>query len=244
MFNTQFILDPAFTIPFVFGVLAVNVLLLVVFIIVSSSFFKRIVLSQQEAEKIRETARREAEILISHAREEALAVVSKSNVAVEEMLKEIHAASLDTQKRIEQKYEFFVGQETERLAKGAQELLRTYEDVGLATKSSYRKTAEAIESAIMKQIQDAIAAFQHTLEEEVKNFRVSAEERTHEWQKRAQEEIDVYKRESLKKIDESLYRIISFIAKEVIGHALDLDGQQELVMRALETAKKEGFFKS
>jgi len=244
MFSTQFLIEPVFLTPLAFGIVVVNILLLVIFIVVSSSFFKRIVLSTKEVEKIREEAHHEAEAFIARSREEALALITRTNTGVAQTLEDIHGASMDTQRKVEKTYESFVVQETERLRKGAQELLRSYEDAGVAARSSYQKSADAIDVAVMRQTQDAIGKFQKVLEEEAKHFRVSAEEHFHTWQKQAVQEIDVYKQASLKKIESSIYQIITLISKEVMGRALNLEGQQELVMRALEEAKKEGFFKS
>lgn len=60
-------------------------------------------------------------------------------------------------------------------------------------------------------------------------------------QKIAQTEknIEDYKKEKLKEIDQKIYQIIEDVAKKTIGKAIDLSTHEELVLQALEKAKKE-----
>lgn len=60
-------------------------------------------------------------------------------------------------------------------------------------------------------------------------------------QKIAQTEknIEDYKKEKLKEIDQKIYQIIEDVAKKTIGKAIDLSTHEELVIQALEKAKKE-----
>lgn len=243
MYFIKFFIDQTFLVPLAVGMVIVNILLFFIFILVSSLFFKRIILSTEVAEKIRENARKEAENLVVQSRQEAVAYVLKINEDVAKILEDLRIASLDTQRKVEKTYELSLAHDTEQIRKGAQDLLRSYEEAGMAAKSAYQKSADAIDIAVIRQTQDAMIKFQKVLEDEATRFRVSAEELFHGWQKQASQEIDAYKQASFKKVEQALYQVIALISKEVIGRGLDLDGQQELVMRALEEAKKEGFFK-
>ena len=57
-----------------------------------------------------------------------------------------------------------------------------------------------------------------------------------------QKEISDYKRESLRKVEDAIYRILNLVSKSILGKALSLEDQQDLVVRALDEAKKQGFF--
>ena len=58
----------------------------------------------------------------------------------------------------------------------------------------------------------------------------------------AQKEISDYKRESLRKVEDALYRILNLVTKSVLGKALNLEDQQDLVIHALNEAKQQAFF--
>ena len=55
-------------------------------------------------------------------------------------------------------------------------------------------------------------------------------------------ELAAYKTNQLKKIDSQINQMVSDVARKVIGRAIDLSAHQNLVIAALEQAKKEKFF--
>lgn len=58
---------------------------------------------------------------------------------------------------------------------------------------------------------------------------------------KTEKEIENYKRERLKEIDRKIYRLVGQVAKKVIGRTIDLTNHEELVIEALEKAKKSIF---
>lgn len=57
----------------------------------------------------------------------------------------------------------------------------------------------------------------------------------------SEKEIENYKQQKLKEIDQKIYQIIGEITKKITGKSIDLSTHEELVMEALEKAKKEIF---
>lgn len=53
--------------------------------------------------------------------------------------------------------------------------------------------------------------------------------------------IEAYKEKRLKDLDGKIYQLVGDIAKEIIGNEIDVSSHKELVMKALEQAKKEIF---
>jgi ribosomal protein S10 len=60
--------------------------------------------------------------------------------------------------------------------------------------------------------------------------------------KRIKVELDEYKRTELDKINENIYEILARTSETVLGRAVDLDLHQELVIKGLEQAKRDGVF--
>lgn len=54
--------------------------------------------------------------------------------------------------------------------------------------------------------------------------------------------LEEYKQQKFKEVDAEIYQIISDIAKKAIGRSIDMSTHEELVMEALERAKKERMF--
>lgn len=57
-----------------------------------------------------------------------------------------------------------------------------------------------------------------------------------------QSQLDQYKKEQLSKIESNIYEILARASESVIGQAVNLDLHQELIIKALEQAKREGVF--
>jgi len=60
-----------------------------------------------------------------------------------------------------------------------------------------------------------------------------------EYQKK-EKELELYKVEALKKIDDQIYNVIQNISNEVLGKSISLQDHEQLIIDALEKAKKEG----
>lgn len=56
---------------------------------------------------------------------------------------------------------------------------------------------------------------------------------------KVKKELEEYKGERLKKIDENIYNLLLDVSKETIGKALTFEDHQELILEALDKAKKE-----
>jgi len=60
----------------------------------------------------------------------------------------------------------------------------------------------------------------------------------------AEKFIDEKKREQIKEIEKNIYKILNDVAKKTLGKTIDFSTHEELVMKALEKAKKENFFET
>ncbi len=76
----------------------------------------------------------------------------------------------------------------------------------------------------------------------ISEFYFDIENLTKEKLIKLEKEIEEYKKEQIKKIDKEIYQILSQVAKEVLGKAIDISTHERLVIEALEKAKKEGIF--
>jgi len=56
-------------------------------------------------------------------------------------------------------------------------------------------------------------------------------------------EVEEYRSERLAKVDEQIYQILQNVTEKVLGKTLSLDKHQDLIIQALEKAKKENIFK-
>ena len=127
-----------------------------------------------------------------------------------------------------------VGQETQdkvskeaesKITELTQKLEKTHSEVSdLLIKEAKMKAGE-LAKELTKEISNVYKSTQGVLEKEIE---------------KTKREIEDYKKERIKELDEKIYLILGEIAKKTLGRAIDLSTHEELVMEALEKAKKEG----
>ena len=102
-----------------------------------------------------------------------------------------------------------------------QTLQNIYKDIETSTKSDFTKYKEFIQ--------------QQTFDAEK-----IAKERIEEEYKKLENEINLRKEKELKKLNDDIYTILLNISKEVVGKSMNFSDHQDLIIDALERAKKEG----
>jgi len=86
---------------------------------------------------------------------------------------------------------------------------------------------------------DALSA---GIQGELSTMRQEIEEKLLAGVQEAQAGAKVYQEQKLKELDAKIYQILGEVAKKTLGRAIDLSTHEELVMEALEKAKKENLF--
>ncbi len=105
-----------------------------------------------------------------------------------------------------------------------------------------RKNIERISQSFLLESKEKLNSLATKLEKETAQIlnetKFDIEKKKGEMEK----EIEEIKKEKLKELEKNIYKIINDVTKKVLGKAIDLSTHEELVMKALEKAKKEKFF--
>jgi|SRR3989344_139039 len=223
-------------------VLAINVFILTVLIFAMAYFFKKTSLSREEAEQIKNKAREEAEAFLDNSRKEALKIIGDARIKSEEMLRNVKSFVDGSEEKLQKAIDDFSRQETERLLKASEKFTAVYESSVNAAAHRHLNDLDNIFQGISKTVDQGVAEFQKVLSAEVKKSHEDADRRISEWHENSLKEIEEYKKEALRGVDSAVYKVLALVSKEVIGKTLDMETHRGLILRALETAKKEGFF--
>lgn len=103
-------------------------------------------------------------------------------------------------------------------------LINIYKDIEVTAKTDFAKFKELIQ----KQTFDA---------EKITSERMNAE------YEKMEGELLALKAKKLDELNEKIYKIIQNVSREIIGHSLNLSDHEELIISALDSAKKEGIIK-
>lgn len=197
-----------------------------------------------ETEKRMREAERVADEMVSHAHREALRITKKSNEEAESILKFSHLFRAEAEKKFANTFEKFSIREAERLSKAAQDLLAAHRTALENSKTTYLGNIEKSSEILTQEAREGVHDLLIFLKGEIARYMKVTDSEIVEARRTIARDLASYKEDKLKKINESIYEILLLVSQEVFGHALKIEEHEELVLSALEDAKKEGVFKN
>ena len=121
-------------------------------------------------------------------------------------------------------------------------LVKYYQDTVTTMTLNYNQNTEKLmqllDSELKKRIEDLDkAAIVH-----IQEARAQVESQVKKDLEELNKQVDKYSKERFKQLDDKIYEIVSETAKNSVGKVINLVDHQELVMTALDQAKKDKFF--
>lgn len=108
-------------------------------------------------------------------------------------------------------------------------------DTGKDVNASYQASLKQLTSNSLSGFQNATSELELELQKQIKDFRQTL-------LTNLEKEIDVYKEAKIKRIDKASVGLVQKVAQEVLNKSLTLEDHENLVIKSLEKAKKEGIF--
>lgn len=108
--------------------------------------------------------------------------------------------------------------------------------------SKFSQTNSQARELILQEARNKASELSKNLGEEIQGVLKSTIETISQKIDQAEKNIEDYKKEKFKEVDQKIYKIIGDVAKKTIGKAIDISSHEQLVMEALEKAKKEKIF--
>lgn len=108
-----------------------------------------------------------------------------------------------------------------------QEHINMLQTINLSIEEQVKKRTEDLFVAMKQDIIEASNKKQALMEQELQQVHT---------------ELEAYKKQQLEKIESNIYEILARASESVIGQAVNFDLHQELIIKALEQAKREGVF--
>lgn len=238
------IIPQSFGLVFLLGItiVMVNVFLLVAFAVIGSAFLIRMRTSSGELERQKREAHEKAELLLENARKESLRIVEDANKKAGELLQQTQAVKNTFESEVTSHLKDFSEKEKERIAAASREMTDAYRQMLELTKQQYGSAMANTAKEMASEAQKSVQTFGEFLKEQTVRYEGSLHQQIQAGFMSTQKEISDYKRESLRKVEDAIYRILNLVSKSILGKALSLEDQQDLVVRALDEAKKQGFF--
>ncbi|MDP2671054.1 MAG: hypothetical protein Q8P13_01165 [bacterium] len=102
--------------------------------------------------------------------------------------------------------------------------------------------SKELKKKLLDQANNEISSLSQSIEEEILQVRGETEKKINQRLASSEAEILALQEKKIKSIEENIYQLLTEIAKKTLGKSIDLTTHEDLVMEALEKAKKEKFF--
>jgi len=187
--------------------------------------YDKIRTSAQEAEKALEQQRAR---VLEEAKVQAKQIVTEAQTRSGQLISE--AASFGNQTKE------LLGSELNKLQ--AVELgyyQKALEETKLQAQASLGGISKDVRQEVVRQI-DAVRI---GLTGEIQKAQLETRQMLSASYKKMEDEIEAYKAERLKRVDETIFEILKDVSAKAIGKTLSLEDHEDVVVKALEDAKKE-----
>ncbi len=205
--------------------------------------------------KASDSFQKELEYLIKQEMQKNLSEIKKRNLdALEKIIKDMESSMSETRRAISAEEEK-IKKEMLEISKSAAETKNRFAQDAQKNISSFAVeinkelanlsgAGRAAEKTIVEEAKKRATELSRDISGEMSKTYKSAEETLARIIKEAQKEIENYKREKMEEIDQKIYKILIEISRNVIGKAIDFSTHEELIIQALNQAKKDGLFES
>lgn len=134
-------------------------------------------------------------------------------------------------------------------------LLSTQKQILESTSATVLKTHQDQMNAVSKHILDIsgntykdievsskheIQAFLEIMKKQTFDVEANAQLKIKEEYEKLEKDLALKREEKMKMLEINIYKILTNVSKDIIGRSLDMSAQQELILRSLTQAKKEG----
>ena len=176
--------------------------------------------------------------LLENARKKSADIIEEATQKAQQIITQSQSLNNSSRKMLDEALETLIKQQTSHFEKASQDFLQVYKkELNFLRENTVeiaKTTSKAIEADTLKEVDD----YEQILQKETIGSQKIVEEKIEEDYAKTQKEVSAYKVEMLKKIDEEIYAILESVSKEAIGKSIPLAQHEQLIIDALEKAKK------
>lgn len=189
--------------------------------------------------KLEEETHKKALLLIQNSRGKAYEIIQDANKKAFEILKNAASVTDKSKSVLEKELEEVYKKQVEDLGITSNELLDDYQkllqDAKKDSLNMVKNISKSIEMSALSEVQD----FKEVLRQETLASQKVVAEKIEQEYNQIEEDVKEYKAQKLKEVEDSIYSLLKRVSEETIGKSLNLEQHEELVLEALEKAKRE-----
>ncbi len=180
--------------------------------------------------------------LLEQAHANAQEIITLANKQAGEILASSKAYENNSNQALKDKLVVLEQQQESVFAKASQDMKVAYQNMLTQIQEQDINTLKTITKDIESDVIADFKEFRDVLEKETINSEKIAKGKIDEEYLAMEKDLDEYKKQKYQKIDEDIYKILYRVSEMVLNQGISYDKHKELVIDALETAKKEQVF--
>lgn len=184
----------------------------------------------------------ESQHILSNANEEAIEIIRVASKKAREILESVVHVKEDVSSSLTKELTAIAEQHKQYLKDASLKYVETYEHMAERAQEEYLSTLHEASQVMAGDAKHTLDMFETFLKDQTIGYKQQMEKKIDDLRNKVNEQVNEYKKEKLKRVDKAINEIVISVAKIVIGRSLNIKEHNELVLRALEEAKKEGFF--
>lgn len=181
--------------------------------------------------------------LLEKAHEQAQEIINQANKHANDILASSKAYEDSSNTEMKQKLAELEKQQSDIFTKASDEMKVAYQNMLTQIQEEDINTLKTMTKEIQSDVLADFQEFRDTLEKETINSEKIVKEKIDEDYLEIQKDLEEYKKQKYQKIDEDIYKILYRVSEMVLSKGITFDTHKQLVLEALDTAKKEQVFK-
>jgi len=181
--------------------------------------------------------------LLEQAHTKSMEIIDQANKHANEILASTKTYEDTSNQGLKDKMGLLEKEQAEIFAKASQEMKTAYQNMLSQIQEEDINSIKSMTKEIQSDVLADFKEFREDLEKETINSEKIVKEKIDEEYLAIEKELDDYKKQKYQKIDEDIYKILYRVSEIVLSQGITFDKHKQLVLEALETAKKEQVFK-
>lgn len=233
--------DPLSLIFLTVAVIVLAVVLLIVAHAYTSSALKLHELEKENTDMKLKASEMPAKLL-GEAHEKAQEVISIANKQASEILASSKTYETSSNQALKDKLAQLEKQQESVFTKASEDMKLAYQNMMTQIQEKDINTLKNMTKEVESDVLADFKEFRDVLEKETINSEKVVKGKIDEEYLAMEKDLEDYKKQKYQKIDEDIYKILYRVSEMVLNQGISYDKHKELVIEALETAKKEQVF--
>jgi len=180
--------------------------------------------------------------LLQEAHEKAQEIINLANKQATEILASSKVYENNSNQALKDKLAMLEKQQESVFNKASEDMKIAYQNMITQIQEEDLNTLKTMTKEIESDVIADFKEFRDVLEKETINSEKIVKEKIDEEYLTMEKDLEDYKNKKYQKIDEDIYKILYRVSEMVLNQGITYDKHKELVIDALETAKKEQVF--